>query len=149
MTIVISLCAKRDDIIQSQLQQQCYVVFAQTQLALRDMDDFISKRNISLKFVKTIAVRKYDIINLQIFETFCGCMRDCLFSGFRKIINKINSLISSHQLRSFLPRPLIIIHSFWRTPCQLLAAPLTPIVLPWLLLPATICHLQMNLLSLK
>lgn len=46
MTIVLSICVKRDD-------SHCtYYLVSQSQLVLRDIDNFIVKRNVALSFTK-------------------------------------------------------------------------------------------------
>jgi hypothetical protein len=51
MTIVISICVKRDD------SHLTYYLACQWQLVLRDVDDFILKRNLNMTFTKLNMVR--------------------------------------------------------------------------------------------
>ena len=50
MTIVISLCIKRED------SQHTYFVTSQMQFPLRDIDDFIARQTIPLSFSRQIMV---------------------------------------------------------------------------------------------
>jgi hypothetical protein len=51
MTFVISMCVKRDD------SHLTYYLACQWQLVLRDVDDFILKRNLNMTFTKLNMVR--------------------------------------------------------------------------------------------